>query len=121
MYLITSNLYSRCLTLSFLTHKPRYSVFVRLNNVFSEFNFNTNSANLCRTFYIYFTWSMRLYLVLTVIPYMYARTISNILESLDIFYWKMLEKLQTPMDCFWYSDLPHGSKIVQNWLAPGDS
>ena len=52
---------------------------------------------------------------------MYAHTMLNPSNSTDIFSWKILGLLQTPIGSFWYSYLPQCSTIVQSCLAPGDN
>ena len=52
---------------------------------------------------------------------MYAHTKSNHLNSLDIFSWKLVGMLQTPIGSFWDLHLLQGITIVQSCLNPGDN
>ena len=93
--LIDSTLDDRGLTPLLLNQKPRYAVSVYPMKDFSAFTLNPDYASLCRTISNAFIWSLDLFLVITSMSYMYARTMSNPSNILDIFCWKISGLLQT--------------------------
>ena len=59
MDLMAYTLYVRVLKMYLLTYKPRYSVLVHLNNIFSVFNLNTASVSFGMTFSGDLRWSAK--------------------------------------------------------------
>ena len=104
-----------------LTQKLRYSVYFCPKNDFSALNSNTASVIICRTFSIAFRWFLNSFLLTNSISSIYSRTMSNPLNSSDIFSWKIWGLLQTPIRNFWYSYLPHIIAIVKSCLDPSDN
>ena len=93
--LTVSTFYHMGLTPCLLNQKPRYSVYVCPNNYFSLFTFTPASTSICRTLYNAFILSLKLFIVFTSKSSMYASTISNPLNSLDIYF---VENVGTVVD-----------------------
>ena len=119
--LITSTLDDSGLTPLLLTQKPIHPVYVYPKKDFYAFTFNPAYASLYRTMSKAFIWSSKLLLVITSTSSMYTLTMLKASNSSDIFAWKRLGLMQTPICSFWYSYLPQGSKILQSCLDPGDN
>ena len=66
-------------------------------------------------------WSLIQFAFVTSMPSIYAPTMSNPANKSDIFSWKILGLLETPVGNFCYSYLPQGSTIVRRRLDTGDS
>ena len=119
MALMVSALDARGLTLYLFTPKSRYSVSVHSKNYFYTFTFKPDAVSFYNNFHGAVIWSVKSFLVTTNTLSIYARTILDPLKSSDIFSRNISGLLQTPIVSFWYSQLPHRSKIVQSCLDPG--
>ena len=89
--LIDSTLDYGGITPSLLTQNLRYSVSAHTKNYIYFFTFNPASASFCGTFSRAFRWYENTCLVITIMLYIYERTVENPMKSSDIFYWKILE------------------------------
>ena len=77
--------------------------FVHTKSDFSAFTFNPDSNIFCKTFSIASRWSTKSCLVITITPSIYACTVLNPSNSLDIFSWKILRFFLNPLCSCWFS------------------